>query len=87
MALADLMSLSKTKSRTKIGLSEERVTAVIPIVRQYIAYWREYPDMFVDYLQTGGKDVKKGLELRFYQRIFIRVAMRYRYVYAVYPRG
>ena len=87
MALADLMSLSKSKGRTKIGLSEERVTAVIPIVRQYIAYWREYPDMFVDYLQTGGKDVKKGLELRFYQRIFIRVAMRYRYVYAVYPRG
>ena len=88
MALADLMSLSKAKDRTKIGLSEERVTAVIPIVRQYIAYWREYPDMFVDYLQTAGKEgVKKGLELRFYQRIFIRVAMRYRYVYAVYPRG
>jgi hypothetical protein len=44
--------------------------------------------MFVDYLQTAGRDdIKKGLELRFYQRIFIRVAMRYRYVYAVYPRG
>ncbi len=88
MALADLISLSQSKSRAKIGLSEERVSAVIPIVRQYVAYWREYPDMFVDYLQTAGKeDVKKGLELRFYQRIFVRVAMRYRYVYAVYPRG
>ena len=88
MALADIMALQQKRASAKIGLSEERVTAIIPHVRQYIAYWREYPDMFVDFLQTAGKDdIKKGLELRFYQRIFIRVAMRYRYVYAVYPRG
>ena len=44
--------------------------------------------MFVDFMQTGGKEnTKKKLELRFYQRIFMRVAMRYRYVYCVYPRG
>lgn len=48
MALQDLLDLSD--SRKKIGLSEERVRAVISIGRQYIAYWREYPDMFVDYL-------------------------------------
>lgn len=88
MALADIMALQQKRASAKIGLSEERVTAIIPHVRNYIAYWREYPDMFVDFLQTAGKDdIKKGLELRFYQRIFIRVAMRYRYVYAVYPRG
>lgn len=88
MALSDIMALQQKRASAKIGLSEERVTAIIPHVRQYIAYWREYPDMFVDFLQTAGKDdIKKGLELRFYQRIFIRVAMRYRYVYAVYPRG
>ena len=46
MALQDLLDLSD--SRKKIGLSEERVRAVISIGRQYIAYWREYPDMFVD---------------------------------------
>lgn len=86
MALQDLLNLSQ--SRKKIGLSEERINAIKPIVRQYIAYWREYPDMFIDFMQTGGNpEVKKMLELRFYQRVFLRVAARFKYVYAVYPRG
>ena len=29
---------------------EERVAAIMPIVRQYVAFWREYPDLFVDFL-------------------------------------
>ena len=88
MALQDLLDLSQAKNKQKIGLSEERVKAIVPAVRQYIAYWREYPDMFVDFVQTGGDpEKKKTLELKFYQRIFMRVAMRYRYVYCVYPRG
>ncbi len=66
MALADLLSLSE--SRRKIGISEERIEAVKPVVRQYIAYWREYPDMFVDFLQTGkdGKIPDNGLKFYFY---------------------
>ncbi len=40
MALADLMELSKIKSK-KIGLSETRVKACIPVARQYISFWRE----------------------------------------------
>lgn len=88
MALQDLLNLSQNKSRTKIGLSEERIEAVKPILRQYIAYWREYPDMFIDYLQTGNNtENKRGLKFYFYQRVFLRAAMRYRYVYAVYPRA
>ena len=50
MALADLMELSQAKGQKKIGLSEERVRAQLPIVRKYIAYWRDYPDMFVEFL-------------------------------------
>jgi hypothetical protein len=50
MALADLMALSQAKGQKKIGLSEERVRAALPVVRQYVAYWREYPDMFVEFL-------------------------------------
>ena len=45
MALQDLLDLST--SRKKIGLSEERVQAVMPIIRKYTAFWREYPDLFV----------------------------------------
>ena len=48
MALKDLLDLSK--EREKIGLSEERVKAIIPVARQYIAFWREYPDLFIDFL-------------------------------------
>jgi hypothetical protein len=48
MALSNLLNLST--QRKKIGLSEERISAIIPDLRNYIAYWREYPDMFIDFL-------------------------------------
>lgn len=86
MALADLLNLSNKNK--KIGLSEERVRAIIPAARQYIAFWREYPDIFVDFLQTGGDPTrKKELNFFFYQRVFLRAAMRYKYVYMVFPRA
>ena len=87
MALQDLLNLQKKQAQKKIGISEERIEAVKPQLRQYIAFWREYPDLFVDFMQNGG-DTSKPLtfKLFFYQRCFLRIGMRYRYVYAVYPR-
>ena len=39
MALSDLMELNKNKSLTKkVGLSEERIRDVLPIIRQYISF-------------------------------------------------
>lgn len=88
MALQDLLDLSSAKGKQKLGFSEERIRAILPTARQYVSFWREYPDLFVDFLQTGNDPEKKPkLELKFYQRVFMRVAMRYRYVYCVYPRG
>lgn len=88
MALQDLLDLSQSKQRKKIGLSQERIQEIIPAARQYISFWREYPDIFVDFLQTGGDwEKKKELNFFFYQRVFLRAAMRYRYVYAVFPRA
>ena len=89
MALADLLNLSFQKEQKKIGLSEERIEAVKPALRNYIAFWREYPDLFVDFMQTGGdpeKAEKLTFRLFFYQRVFLSIAMRYQYVYAVFPR-
>ena len=87
MALQNLLDLSQ--KRNKIGISQERIEAIKPALRQYIAFWREYPDMFIDFLQTGGNGEvpKDGLRFYFYQRVFLRVAVRYRRVYAVFPRG
>lgn len=87
MALTDILGESGIK--IKIGLSEERVRAIIPSMRQYIAYWREYPDMFVDFLVRGTRTEPKEGEFKFYfyQRVFLRTVMRYQYVYAVFPRA
>ena len=83
MALQDLLQL-KTR-RDKIGLSEERVQACIPVARQYIAFWREYPDLFIDFLTS--KNNPENFHLFYYQRVFLRAAIRYQYTYAVFPRA
>ena len=86
MALQDLLNLSG--KRKKIGLSEERIDAIKPALRQYIAFWREYPDLFIDFLQDGGDPTKeRKLKFYFYQRVFLRAAMRYKYVYMTFPRA
>lgn len=102
MALNDMLTTKKT---VKMGISKERIQAIMPILRQYIAFWREYPDLFIDFLLTGGRPILteenstkyfllpsgEKVRVRFslysYQRIFLRVGMRYKYVYCVYPRA
>ena len=85
MALQDLMELSLSKGGKKTGLSEERIRESLPIIRQYIAYWREYPDMFVEFL--CGPTNPENFHLFFYQRLFLRAVMRHRYAYATFPRA
>lgn len=85
MALQDLMELSLSKGGKKMGLSEERIRESLPIIRQYIAYWREYPDMFVEFL--CGPTNPENFHLFFYQRLFLRAVMRHRYAYATFPRA
>ena len=86
MALKDLLQLNE--KHKKIGISEERINAIKPYLRQYIAFWREYPDLFVDFLQTGGDpNIEPEFKFFAYQRVFLRVAMRYKYTYCVFPRG
>jgi hypothetical protein len=81
MALSEYLDLSQ--KRKKIGVSEERIRAVLPQIRQYIAFWREYPDLFVDFM--AGPD--STFHLFFYQRVFLRAAVRHKYMYATYPRA
>lgn len=73
MALSDILTISEQGGHhQKVGISEERINAIKPILRQYIAYWREYPDMFVDFLQTGASTTKvpdDGLHFFYYQRV------------------
>ena len=82
MALADLLALSEERN-AKQGLSEERLAAQMGPIRKLIAFWREYPDLFIDFIKGNNST----FNFYFYQRIFIRVVMRHRYVYATYPRA
>ena len=82
MSLQDLMNLSSQTSR-KQGLSEERLANQMSNLRHMISFFREYPDYFVDFIKGPNSNFK----FYFYQRIFIRVVMRHRYVYATFPRA
>lgn len=82
MSLQNLLDLSSSRNR-KIGISEERVRAVMPQIRESIAFYREYPDLFVDFVKGPDSNFK----FYFYQRIFLRVVMRHRKVYATFPRA
>ena len=84
MALVDLMELSLSKGGNKIGLSEERILAQIPELTKAFSFYREYPDIFVEFL-CG--DNPENFQLYFYQRVFLRAVMRHRYAYATFPRA
>ena len=84
MSLAKLMELSLSQDSKKVGLSEERIRAQMPHLREYIAFWREYPDLFVEFLCGHNP---QNFKLFFYQRVFLRAVIRHRYAYATFPRA
>lgn len=86
MSLKNLLALSSDRNATvKQGLSEERVRAQMDNLRHLIAFFREYPDLLVDFLLKD--DNPKNFHFYYYQRYFLRAVMRHRYVYAVFPRA
>lgn len=82
MSLQNLLNLSDSHTQ-KQGLSEERLSAQVPHLRKLISFYREYPDLLVDFM----KGPESTFNFYFYQRVFIRVVMRHRYVYATFPRA
>lgn len=82
MSLKALLDLSSSQIR-KDEVSEERIKKVLPELRARIAFYREYPDIFVDDIK--GPDCT--FKFRFTQRIFLRAIMRHKYVYCVFTRG
>ena len=84
MSLQNLLDLSSERNLgLKQGLSEERIKEQLPNLRNMVAFYREYPDLLVDFMK--GED--STFQFYFYQRIFLRVVMRHRYVYATFPRA
>lgn len=48
MSLQSILDLSSSKNTMKQGISEERLRECMPELRNAIAYYRAYPDIFVD---------------------------------------
>lgn len=83
MSLQSLLDLSDSRGLKKQGLSEERLKAQLPHLRNLVSFYREYPDYLIDFMK--GPD--STFNFYFYQRIFLRIVMRHRYVYATFPRA
>ena len=84
MSLKKLLDISEIHNNfKKAEVTEERLLNDIDEIRTLIAFYREYPDLFVDDIK--GPDCV--FKFRFTQRVFLRIIMRHKYVYAVFPRG
>lgn len=83
MDLKELLQLSSDREYKKQGLSKERLMEDLPKLQKLIAFFREYPDIFIDFIK--GKN--STFQFLFYQRIFLRVVMRHRYTYMTFPRA
>ena len=67
----------------KIEVTEDRLRDCLPALRSKIAFYRVYPDIFIDDIK-GPDSIFKFYT---YQRVFLRAVMRHRYVYATFPRA
>lgn len=87
--LSEILAMSMSKEHQKIGISEQRIKACMPELRKAVAFYREYPDLLVDfYCSCAPEKKQKGcLKLYFYQRVFLRQVMRHRHAYATFPRA
>ena len=92
MSLQALLDISASRNMNKDDISEERLDACMDEFRNQIAFYRAYPDIFIDDL-TGYSKWKpengewKGFKFYYFQRITLRVLLRHRKVYIVFSRG
>lgn len=75
--------LNITSTGDKMGMTEERMRASLDKSRGLISFFRQYPDLYLDSV----KDPAEKFNFFFYQRLFLRAALRHRYMYATFPRA
>lgn len=85
MALKDLLHIAKKGRSVPVEIDKNKIRANLTEYQNIISYWRMYPDKLVDYLCSMNPENK--FKLFFTQRLYLRITMRYRNVYAVFSRG
>lgn len=84
MSLENLIKLSKNKNDENKGIiTEERIKKQFLNLRRLISFFREYPDLLIDFI----KKEDSTFNFFFYQRVFIRIVMRHKYVFATFARA
>lgn len=86
MALADLLkTATKKKKEIDAEATKEKLIEDIDYYRHLVSYWRVYPDKLIDYYCSVNPE--NTFHLFFYQRLFLRILFRYKYVYATFVRA
>lgn len=85
MPLSDLLNIQNKKEAEEAKTRLELIEANKETIRMYISFWRMYPDIFLEFLCKN--ENPENFSLYPYQRVFLRAAMRHKYLYATYPRA
>lgn len=85
MSLNNLLEADQSGKHEQVDINEGVILKHSEKLRKLISYWRLYPDRFVDYLCS--LNPKNTFHFFFYQRLFLRIAMRHQYVYATFVRA
>ena len=64
-------------------MSEDRFEKHRDLYEKYFNLWINYPDLFLDFI----KPTNSKFKLYFYQRLFLRLAMRYARLFVIAPRA
>lgn len=85
MALSNLLKIAAHNKKSVAEIDPKNIEDNLDKYQRIIAYWRMYPDKFVDYMASLNLNNK----FQFYptQRMILRINMRYRTVYEVFSRG
>lgn len=66
-----------------LEITRERLNEIEPELRKQFGFWKGYPDLFLDAILPK----ESNFCFYFYQRVFLRIAMRYKLIYATFTRA
>lgn len=84
MSLNDLIKRQRPPhKKAEINLGE--IKGDLEKYRDIISYWRMYPDRLIDFYCS--LNPHNTFKFYFFQRLYLRVSMRYKTIYATFSRG
>ena len=95
MSLQSLLDLERNRGGRfrRDDISEERLLKCLPGLMNQIAFYRAYPDIFIDDLSGYSRWDEsrdgpwKGFKFYYFQRLTLRSLLRHRKTYIVFSRG